>query len=87
MDLRCKTHSHKKQRNLISESDPEGGLVRRDPSSPMLGSLEAKASIFIIIIGHLVVILNFDLDLYFYSFHLQFSVHKFMMILFASIYE
>jgi hypothetical protein len=40
----------KKPRNLTYRWDPEGELARRDPSSPLLGSLEAKASIFITII-------------------------------------
>jgi hypothetical protein len=48
----------KKPRNLTYRWDPEGELARRDPSSPQLASLEAKALIFITNIIILIVIIT-----------------------------
>jgi hypothetical protein len=66
-----------------------GELAKGDPSPPMLGSLEAKALIINIIatIDHLVLIPNLELDSYFYSFDPTFSIHRSMMMLFASMCE
>jgi hypothetical protein len=87
------TEPPENKRNLTSGRDPEGELAKRDPPSPLLGSLEAKAWIFIIIIntaitiGHLVVILNLEWDSCLYSFDLASSIHISMMMLLASMCE
>jgi hypothetical protein len=64
-----------KHQNLTSWRDPEGELAEEGPSLPLLGSSEAKLSIFIFIIfiiiiniiiiiinniGHIIVILNIE---------------------------
>jgi hypothetical protein len=68
-----------------------GELVEGDSSPLLLGSLEAKSSIFVIIITttivHIFVILNFELDSYSYSLDPSFSIHRFRMMLFASMCE
>jgi hypothetical protein len=48
----------KNQRNPTSERYPKGELAKVDPSPWLLGSLEAKASIFIINVNNIIIVRN-----------------------------